>query len=206
MIKLAVLDKHHSIFNIAKSHAVLNEVQRRLNDELEVTSYDLNTGLGSCPANRPDIMLLDVEACRPKIVAKAKLAYPAANLIAVGEQCEIAIVNECFRKGAVGYLHKKTLEDDLTYAIVLTQKGESFISPSICRLIINNLQESKSVEDMLTARELQISRGIIEGLSYKMVAARHNIALDTVRVYIKRIYRKLNINSKLELANNLKYI
>jgi len=206
MIKLAVLDKHHSIYSIAKSPAVLNEVQRRLNDELQVTSYNLDTGLNSCPANRPDIILVDVEACKTRILAKAKLAYPAANLIAVGEQCELAIINECFRKGAVGYLHKKTLEDDLTYAIVLTQKGDSFISPSICRLIINSLQQTKTVEDMLTARELQISKGIIEGLSYKMVAARHNIALDTVRVYIKRIYKKLNINSKLELANNLKYV
>jgi DNA-binding NarL/FixJ family response regulator len=205
MIKLAVLDKHHSIFSIAKSLAVLKEVERRLNDELEVTSYDLDTGLDPGLENGPDIILVDIEACRPKILAKAKLAYPAANLIAVGDQCEIAIINECFRKGAVGYLHRKTLIDDLTYAIVLTQKGESFISPSICRLIINSLQQTKTVEDMLTARELQISKGIIEGLSYKMVAARHNIALDTVRIYIKRIYRKLNINSKLELANNLKY-
>jgi DNA-binding NarL/FixJ family response regulator len=206
MIKLAVLDKHHSIFSIAKSLAVLKEVQSKLNDELEVISYDLDTDLDSYPANRPDIILVDVEACKTRILTKAKLACPAANLIAVGEQCEISIINECFRKGAVGYLHKNTLKDDLTYAIVLTQKGESFISPSICRLIINSLQQTKTVEDMLTARELQISRGIIEGLSYKMVAAKHNIALDTVRVYIKRIYRKLNINSKLELANNLKYI
>ena len=76
MIKLAVLDKHHSIFNIAKSHAVLNEVQRRLNDELEVTSYDLNTGLESCQANRPDIMLLDVEAADQKLWLKLNLPTP----------------------------------------------------------------------------------------------------------------------------------
>jgi DNA-binding CsgD family transcriptional regulator len=41
--------------------------------------------------------------------------------------------------------------------------------------------------------------GIVAGLSYKLVADTMNISIDTVRKYIKSIYRKLHINSKGEL-------
>ncbi|ULT28169.1 helix-turn-helix transcriptional regulator [Sphingobacterium sp. E70] len=70
------------------------------------------------------------------------------------------------------------------------------MSPSINRALIEQSFKSKKYEDLLTARELQIANGIIEGLSYKMIAQKYTISLDTVRIYIKRIYRKLQINSK----------
>ena len=41
--------------------------------------------------------------------------------------------------------------------------------------------------------------GVLDGLSYKLIADRHSIAIDTVRMNVKRIYRKLEINSKSEL-------
>jgi DNA-binding CsgD family transcriptional regulator len=41
-------------------------------------------------------------------------------------------------------------------------------------------------------------------LSYKLVADRHNLSIDSVRSHIKNIYRKLNINSKSELFNKFK--
>jgi len=44
--------------------------------------------------------------------------------------------------------------------------------------------------------------GILDGLSYKLIADKYNIAIDTVdtvRMNVKKVYRKLNINSKSEL-------
>ena len=41
--------------------------------------------------------------------------------------------------------------------------------------------------------------GIVDGLSYKLIADRHEIAIDTVRMNVKKVYRKLSINSKSEL-------
>lgn len=53
----------------------------------------------------------------------------------------------------------------------------------------------------LTPRELDVANGILDGLSYKLIAAKYDISLSTVRMNIRSIYRKLNINSKSELFN-----
>ena len=73
------------------------------------------------------------------------------------------------------------------------------MSPDICRSLVEQAYLRKKYEDVLTQREQQVARGIVEGMSYKMIAGQYNISLDTVRAYVKRVYRKLKINSKSEL-------
>jgi two-component system nitrate/nitrite response regulator NarP len=53
----------------------------------------------------------------------------------------------------------------------------------------------------LNEREKQIVQGIVDGLSYKLIAIKYNISIDTVRKYIKSVYKKLQINSKGELVS-----
>jgi DNA-binding CsgD family transcriptional regulator len=53
----------------------------------------------------------------------------------------------------------------------------------------------------LTKRESDVAHGILEGLSYKLIADKYDISIDNVRMNVKKIYRKLNINSKAELFN-----
>jgi DNA-binding CsgD family transcriptional regulator len=58
---------------------------------------------------------------------------------------------------------------------------------------------------MLSARETEVVQGILDGLSYKLIADRYDISIDTVRFHIKTIYRKLKINSKSQLFNIFKF-
>ncbi|MDH3243113.1 MAG: helix-turn-helix transcriptional regulator, partial [Saprospiraceae bacterium] len=56
-----------------------------------------------------------------------------------------------------------------------------------------------SRKELLTPRQQQIVSGLVEGLSYKMIADKYLISIETVRDHIKKIYKKLQINSKAEL-------
>ncbi|MNT70924.1 Oxygen regulatory protein NreC [compost metagenome] len=116
---------------------------------------------------------------------------------------DVKTVRRAFRNGAVSYVLKDTCLQYLFHAIIITLNHGSFVSPTINRALIEQAFSSKKYEDMLTARELQIANGIVEGLSYKLIAQQYHISLDTVRIYIKRVYRKLNINSKGELIAQL---
>jgi DNA-binding NarL/FixJ family response regulator len=53
----------------------------------------------------------------------------------------------------------------------------------------------------LTEQEMQIVQFITDGLSYKMIADKLLISINTVRYHIKKIYRQLHINSKAELIS-----
>jgi DNA-binding CsgD family transcriptional regulator len=56
----------------------------------------------------------------------------------------------------------------------------------------------KSEEHNLSDREKQVLQLLVDGYSYKMIAANMFIAIDTVRSHIKKIYEKLHVNSKSE--------
>jgi DNA-binding NarL/FixJ family response regulator len=76
------------------------------------------------------------------------------------------------------------------------------MSPQIARKVIqyfNTNQVKKKPESDLTAREQDIVNGLVDGLSYKMIADRYDISIDTVRAHIRNIYKKLHVNSKAEV-------
>jgi DNA-binding NarL/FixJ family response regulator len=74
------------------------------------------------------------------------------------------------------------------------------MNAKIARQVVNYFQRGQTVKSLLNDKEWAIANGIKDGLSYKMIADREELSLDGVRFYIQRIYRKLNINSRGELA------
>jgi DNA-binding NarL/FixJ family response regulator len=102
--------------------------------------------------------------------------------------------------GATGYILKGTSFEEIKESILTILKGGSYMSPTIARKIVeyfNPLQ--KLTESKLTQREEQIVKGLVDGLSYKLIADRLCISVDTVRYHIKNIYTKLEVNSKSEV-------
>jgi DNA-binding NarL/FixJ family response regulator len=112
----------------------------------------------------------------------------------------------CLCNGAQSYLTKGETLDKVKETILTTYQGGSQMSVEIARKVVDyfgRIKTEKSVpEDAgLNEREKVVVRLIVEGKSYKMVAAELNISINTVRKYIKSVYRKLNINTSMELAN-----
>jgi len=151
----------------------------------------------------PDLLILDIDQQDFRIVEQIKRVYRDIDMIVITNIQDIAIVRKSFRNGAVSYLSKQTCFSLLADVIVTIHQGGSYVSPHISRALINQLRDSRKYEDLLTMREVQVANGIVEGMSYKMIAHRYELSLDTVRIYVKRVYRKLNINSKGELIAQL---
>lgn len=103
--------------------------------------------------------------------------------------------------GADSYLIKRTGLPVIKDAILTVHRGGSYMSPSIARKVINHFapKQEKSDNQVLTDRQLQIVNGLVDGLSYKMIADQYLISVETVRDHIKKIYRKLQVNSKAEV-------
>jgi DNA-binding NarL/FixJ family response regulator len=95
---------------------------------------------------------------------------------------------------------KHAMNVSLSEVLTTIAAGGAFMTPLIARKVIENFYSRKSTfAETLTEREQVIVSNIVDGLSYKLVAERSGISINTVRKHINRIYRKLNINSKAEL-------
>ena len=103
--------------------------------------------------------------------------------------------------GALGYLLKRTPKEMLLNAIREVHNGGSPMNAGIARRVIQLFKETaspRSVQTALTPREIDIVHALVDGCSYKMVADREKISVETVRNHIKSIYTKLQVHSKSE--------
>jgi DNA-binding NarL/FixJ family response regulator len=134
---------------------------------------------------------------------------PEAQVLMLSVYADTGRVFEALRAGAVGYLLKNTPLAQLKEHLLQVAAGGSPMSPGVARFVVHAFQQQPapvaalSLESLLpeplTTRELEVVRGIEDGLSYQLIADRHFISLDTVRSHIRNVYRKLQINSKAEL-------
>lgn len=104
--------------------------------------------------------------------------------------------------GATGYLLKGTPMPEIKKAILEIYRGGSYMSPSIARKVVEHFKApTKKANYVLTEREREVINGLLDGLSYKLIADRLFISIDTVRFRIKSIYKKLHVNSKAEILS-----
>jgi len=99
------------------------------------------------------------------------------------------------------YSGGKSLLDNIKETIIELNTNGTAVTKVIARKDFEQLNSQNSFVDELNSREKQIVEGIIGGLSYKLIADKYQISIDTVRKYIKSVYKKLQINSKAELFN-----
>ncbi|MGI4864744.1 MAG: response regulator [Janthinobacterium lividum] len=130
---------------------------------------------------------------------------PQAQVVMLSVYTEAERVYQALCAGAVGYLLKDTPLRQLKEHLLQVMTGGSPMSPGVARHVVQAFQRlaprpaPAAPAQPLTGRELDIVRGIEDGLSYKLIADRHGISLDTVRNHIRSVYRKLHVNSKGEL-------
>jgi DNA-binding NarL/FixJ family response regulator len=112
--------------------------------------------------------------------------------------------------GASGYLLKNTPLVEIKKGIESVRSGGAAMSPEIARKVMEYFTPKPMAKSFappagedagLTPREKEIVIGLVDGLSYKMIADRMSISIDTIRFHIKNIYKKLQVNSKAEVIS-----
>ena len=83
------------------------------------------------------------------------------------------------------------------------RNGEAYIMPVMVRKMLDYFRSKESLEDVLTSREKEIVQCLVEGMSYKLIANKLDVALDTVRYHLRNIYKKLNVNSKAQVISKV---
>ena len=108
------------------------------------------------------------------------------------------------RAGADGYLLKDMEPEDMLIRLHQVMQGHVVLSPKISELIVRGLHEERQKQSRqdaeLTKRENEILLLISKGMSNKRIAKKLNIVESTVKVHVKHVLKKLNLNSRVEAA------
>jgi len=153
----------------------------------------------------PNVVLMDIELPGMSGIDGMKIIknqHPEVEIIILTVYHDSHKIFDSLCAGASGYLLKHTSLPEIKDAIDTLVDGGSPMSPQIARKVIDYFKKpetKKEPESELTPREQEIVVGLVDGLSYKMIADRMDIAIDTVRAHIRNIYKKLHVNSKAEV-------
>jgi DNA-binding NarL/FixJ family response regulator len=108
--------------------------------------------------------------------------------------------------GATGYILKNSTPVKLFDAIREINNGGSPMSTQIARMVINSFPDKKKNMHLLegfTVREQEILHALAKGYQYKEIADKLFISIETVRTYLRKIYEKLQVHSKVEALNKV---
>lgn len=130
--------------------------------------------------------------------------YPNAHIVMISGTCNEDSVWEAVSAGANGYLLKPLSLKKIIDQIDIIKNNGALISPEVASMLFSKIaQKSKEkeakIEGILTKRELDVVDYLLKGQSYKEIASQLFISYSTVNDHIKKIYAKLDINSKGEL-------
>jgi DNA-binding NarL/FixJ family response regulator len=156
----------------------------------------------------PHVVLSDIEL--PGMngiegVEHIKKKFPDAEVMMLTVYHDSEKIFDSLRAGANGYVLKSAPLKEIHDDIVMLSRGGSPMSPQIARKVTEYFSRSapKDVTEGLTDREREVVDALVCGLSYKLIADRLHISMETARFHIKNVYRKLQVNSKAEVISKV---
>jgi DNA-binding NarL/FixJ family response regulator len=157
-------------------------------------------------ALQPDVILMDIEMPETNGldgIHKIRTIDTEVKILVLTVFEDNQNVFDAICSGANGYLLKKSSPQQIVEAIYDVLAGGAPMTPSIANKVLKLLADSNlSVQQKsdygLTKREKEILQSLVNGNSYKMIAAEQEITIDTVKTHLKKIYQKLQVHSQTE--------
>ena len=176
-------------------------------EDIEIVAVARNsvTGLQLIEQGGFDVLLCDLglpDGSGITLIREMSQRYPEADTIVITIFADQAKVLESIKAGARGYLLKDERLEDCVEGIREIRRGGSPISPIIARQLLQQLKPTatadRPLEEPLSPREAEVLNLLARGFSYSEIAGVMTLSAQTVGTYVKRIYRKLEVNSRSE--------
>lgn len=155
---------------------------------------------------RYTLALVDIglpDGCGIDLVCELRERQPDSFVVITTIFDDDAHLFAALAAGAHGYLLKEQPEDTLIRQLRGVIAGEPPLSPAIARRILQQFHRTAPAapaSSPLSERETEVLRLVAKGLSRTEVGDLLGLSSNTVAGYVKTVYRKLNINSRAEAA------
>lgn len=194
--------------------ALRNQLTEQTDMKLVASATSVKDAMKALSEQSPDVMLVDLGL--PDGNGLDLIRYASGSL----PQCEIMVLTvfgdeshvlSSIEAGASGYLTKDTSLTDVANRLRQLRAGGSPISPVIARGLLNKFRQTSSVvvqrtdssdcpplreQNLLSERETEVLQMVAKGFMQAEIAELIGVSVNTIGTYVKRIYKKLAVNSR----------
>lgn len=178
--------------------------------EILAVASDGREALDACLAEPPDVLLTDINMPRMdglELIRRVLRQEKTVAVVVLTAHEDDETVFDAIRSGALGYLLKTSMPNDVVEAVRLAHKGEAKITPKIAARVLEDFRRVRDDDDtddtelfVLSERESEILDLVAQGLRNKEIASRLSIAEKTVKNHVSNILKALQVNSRTEAA------
>ena len=192
---------------IADDHALVRSGLRKVLDaepDLEVVAEAVDGAEAAERALAEDVDLAIFDVSMPRLTgiqaaAELQRRKPEMRVLMLSMHDSEQFLYEALKAGASGYVLKSGADTDIVDACRAAMRGDSFLYPSAVTTLVQDYVErggrGEEHFDVLTPRELEVLKGLVEGLPNKTIAYNLGISPRTVEVHRANLMAKLNVPS-----------
>jgi DNA-binding NarL/FixJ family response regulator len=151
--------------------------------------------------NNLDMVLLDIDLpdiSGFEVATVIRSYYPRIKILGLSMVNDLQSIKRMIDAGATGYCNKSTGREELFRAIEKILMGEVYLPLNYIKKV--QLQKIQFVNSILTKRETEIIGLISNGKTTNQIASQLFLSINTIETHRKNIYRKLVINTNVELT------
>jgi DNA-binding NarL/FixJ family response regulator len=163
--------------------------------------------LKAAEATSPDVVVLDLNMpgfSGPEVTRRLTSCDPPHRVLVLSVSDDEADVTAALRAGARGYFLKDGPVDNVVAGIAAVSAGESFFSPRVGAMLLRHMREReqvlRDVSVLLSKREQDVLRLVVEGRSNEKIGEGLSIDASTVRNHVSRILAKLGVDNRVQAA------
>lgn len=188
-IRLLVVDDHPLL-----REGIAGVLEGEDDLQLVAEAADGDEAVAAFRAHRPDVTLMDLQMPRRsgvEAIVAIRAEFPDARIIVLTTYAGDVQALRALQAGAQGYLLKSSLRKELVDTVRGVMAGRRRIAAEVAGEIAAHAGDTP-----LSAREIEILRGVAAGNANKVVAAQLGIGEETVKAHMKSILAKLGANDR----------
>jgi len=194
LISVAIVEDHKVVIDGVEKNIVESGIACLIGK-----AYSISGCWEMLAEKQPDVLLLDVglpDGSGMDLCPQIKSKYPAMNILMLTNYAEYVVISHVLNNGASGYILKNAMPEEIIEGIRTVSVGKRFLCENV-NLLLN--KEDKKVKIILTRRENELLKLIIEGHTNQEISDKMCLGYLTIKSYRKNLFQKLEVHNTLEL-------
>ncbi|UEM07216.1 response regulator transcription factor (plasmid) [Skermanella rosea] len=167
----------------------------------EFSTVELALSAGEA-AGTPELVITGQSVTIETDLQQLRDAYPAARIVVLAGDLSVDVLRAAMGAGADGFLSKDVSPEALIQSLQLVMLGERVFPTNLAAMLLDISSAPSPLNSVrgLSPREQEILQLLVTGASNKLIAIRLGITEATVKVHLKTLLRKIDVNNRTQAA------